>query len=356
MKGASILRMPLPTPDWHALLVPWFRAARRDLPWRRTRDPYRVWISEAMLQQTRVEAVVGHYERFVARFPTVEVLAAAGVEAVLEAWSGLGYYSRARSLHGTAREVVARHGGVFPRTAAELEALRGIGPYTAGAVASIAHGTGDALVDGNVERVFARWMEWPLARGSAELRRRSWALARELAPRVDAGEWNQALMELGALVCTPRLPKCDACPVRAPCKARAAGRAAALPLPKPKSATIEVELVLHLVEEGGRVLVRRRASVGRMASLVEFPTTEERPGGVLWPARPELEFAEDEELARFGHAITHHRIRARVVRARLAGALQAPRDDGAWSWMTPVEVRRSALTGMARKLVARCLR
>ncbi len=342
--------------EWHALLLPWFRVARRDLPWRRTRDPYRVWISEAMLQQTRVEAVVGHYERFLVRFPTVEALAAAPVEAVLEAWSGLGYYRRARALHETARELVARHGGVFPRTAAELEALRGIGPYTAGAVASIAHGSADALVDGNVERVLARWMDWPLARGSAELKRRSWATARALAPSDDAGEWNQALMELGALVCTPRLPKCSACPVRSACQAHAQGRAAALPLAKPKPATIEVELSLHLVEDSGRVLLRRRASSGRMASLYEFPTTEERPGGVLWPARPELALAEDEELACFGHAITIHRIRARVVRARLVGQLGTTGDDGAWSWVARADAGRLALTGMARKVVARCLR
>jgi A/G-specific adenine glycosylase len=245
---------------------------------------------------------------------------------------------------------------VFPRTAAELEGLRGIGPYTAGAVASIAHGSADALVDGNVERVLARWMDWPLARGSAELRRRSWAVARELAPAGDAGEWNQALMELGALVCTPRNPKCAACPVRGLCKAQAAGRAAELPLAKPKPATIEVELVVHLVEDAGRVLLRRRASSGRMASLVEFPTTEERPGGALWPARPAAALAEAEELARFAHAITNHRIRARVARARLVGALDAPDDDGAWSWVARDEVRRLALTGMARKVVARCLR
>ncbi|MEY2746897.1 MAG: hypothetical protein RL112_1939 [Planctomycetota bacterium] len=348
-----------PTPsaaDWHALLVPWFRSARRDLPWRRTRDPYRVWISEAMLQQTRVEAVVGHYERFLLRFPTVHALADAPVEAVLEAWSGLGYYRRARALHETAREVVARHGGAFPRTAEELQALRGIGPYTAGAVASIAHGSADALVDGNVERVLARWMDWPVARGSAELKRRSWEAARALAPSGDAGEWNQALMELGALVCTPRQPKCDGCPVREPCRARAAGRAAALPLAKPKPATIEVELVVHLVEDSGRVLVRRRASSGRMASLIEFPTTEERPGGVLWPTRSGLELAEDEELARFGHAITNHRIRARVARARLVGEPAPVGDDGEWAWVARDEVGRLALTGMARKVVARCLR
>ena len=344
--------LPLAAP-----LLEWFRATRRDLPWRRTRDPYRVWISEAMLQQTRVEAVVGHYERFLLRFPTVEALAAAPVDAVLEAWSGLGYYRRARALHATAGELVARHGGVFPRRAAELEALRGIGPYTAGAVASIAHDAPDALVDGNVERVFARWAAWELPRASPRLKERSWALARALVPATGAGEWNQALMELGATVCVPRNPKCLACPVRAWCAGHAAGRAAALPTERAKPATVEVRLVVHAVRDEEGWLLVKRPETGRMAGLVEFPTVELSPGGALWPARLLAELAEGEELFELAHAITRHRIRARVQSARLVRPVEhgAPADEhgGRWLRAQDDEVARLALTGMARKAARR---
>lgn len=339
-----------------APLLAWYRAVQRDLPWRRTRDPYRIWISEAMLQQTRVEAVIGHYERFVTRFPSVQALAEADTQAVLEAWSGLGYYRRARALHATAQELVARHQGVFPQRAAELVQLHGIGPYTAGAVASIAFDAPDALVDGNVERVFARWLGWELPRASPELKRRSWQVASELVPATGAGEWNQALMELGAVVCTPRKPRCLACPVAAWCTAHRTGRAEALPSERAKPATIEVELLVHVVREGGQYLLVKRPEQGRMAGLLEFPSIETAPGEVLWPRALQAEFATGDELARVRHAITRHRIHARVLEARLlrpvAEGELADARGARWLYSSPERLGQLALTGMARKLCA----
>jgi len=332
-------------------LLTWYRAHARDLPWRRTRDPYAVWISEAMLQQTRVETVVDYWRRFLARFPRVEDLAAASEDEVLALWSGLGYYRRARSLVAAARAIVAEHGGRFPRDPAAARALPGVGPYTAGAVLSIAHDLPEALVDGNVERVFGRLLGLELAAGSAELRRRAWEIARELVPRRGgAGEWNQALMELGATTCTPRAPRCPACPLSGRCAAHRTGRAEELPLPKASPATVDVALELLVVERAGRLLLERRGDLGRMAGLWQFPTREEVPAGApgrlfpaQWPSGAGLE--PRERLFDLRHAITHHRIRAVVRRARIRRA------PAGWRWTGERERAALGLTGMARKVL-----
>src|SRR5262245_38334735 len=202
--------------DLQRMLGRWYRRERRDLPWRRTRDPYAIWISEAMLQQTRVEAVIPRYEAFLARLPDVAALAAAGEAEVLALWSGLGYYARARALRDAARAIVQRHAGVLPRTRAAWLELPGVGPYTAGAVLSIAFSASEPLVDGNVQRVLARLFALEEWQGSKALSEGCWELARALVPRagdeLDPGAWNQALMELGARVCTARSPDCAACP------------------------------------------------------------------------------------------------------------------------------------------------
>lgn len=280
-----------------------------------------------MLQQTRVEAVVPYFERFLARFPTVGDLAAAPVEDVLAAWSGLGYYRRARSLHAAARAVAERHAGVFPAERAELLELPGVGPYTAGAVASIAFDRPEPLVDGNVARVLARLFVIEAPQESAEFRARTWERAGELVAKLggrSAGEWNQALMELGALVCVPREPRCSACPVREHCRAAAAGRADELPVPKRRPAAIDVELHVALVRAGPGWLVAQRPARGRMAGLWELPTIEPSGARLLaeaeWPAargRPAI--AAGDELGAVGHSITRHRIRARVFAARWLG-------------------------------------
>ena len=262
----------------HAALGRWFRDERRDLPWRRTRDPYAVWISEAMLQQTRVETVVPYYERFLAHLPDVASLAAAPETEVLGLWSGLGYYSRARALRAAARVIVDQHAGAFPRTRAEWLALPGVGPYTAGAVLSIAFSASEPLVDGNVQRVLARLFALDAAQGSKALSEACWTLARALVPEaggaLDPGDWNQALMELGARVCTARAPDCARCPLRTRCRASAQGRTEELPRSRARRAPLAVELEIFVVEERGGWLLQRRPAGGRMAGLYEFPTRE----------------------------------------------------------------------------------
>ncbi len=356
-------------------LSAWFAGAQRDMPWRRTRDAYGVWVSEAMLQQTRVETVLDYWPRFLERFPTLRDLAAADEEAVLEAWSGLGYYRRARSLQAAAKVIVEEHGAEFPRELDAALSLPGIGPYTAGAVLSIAYDLPVAIVDGNVERVFSRWFLLDGVRSSGPLLREAWKAARllveersaeEVAPR----DWNQALMELGALICKPASPQCGACPVAAHCQARAAGVAADLPRPKPKKAPVEVALEVFVAQRPGggpgkeqhEWLLERRPDGGLMAGMWEFPTVE-ASGPELFPRdlRAELEstLEPQEDLFAISHGITKHRIKARVRAARCSwgrGGESEDRTVGALGWFGPSAAEGLALTGMAKKVLARLKR
>lgn len=242
--------------EFRAALLAWFAHYQRDLPWRRSRDPYRIWISEIMLQQTRVAAVIPYYERFLERFPSVHALAAAPEEEVLRVWSGLGYYSRARNLQQAAKQIVAKHGGEFPRTRAEVMELAGIGEYTAAAILSIAFGEKLAVLDGNVARVMARL---DAVRGDLRGPGRWKALqnrADELLAGESAGDWNQAVMELGATLCMPRSPQCLLCPVQQFCEARKLGIAESLPEKRRKRAEVSVRLVAAvLIDRGGNALL-----------------------------------------------------------------------------------------------------
>jgi A/G-specific adenine glycosylase len=249
------LRLPFVEPS-RALLA-WYRIRRRDLPWRRTRDPWAIWVSEVMLQQTRVEHVVPYFERFLALYPTPAALAGAPLEQALAAWSGLGYYRRLRLLHRAAG-LVRDSGGVVPGEAAALRRLPGIGDYTAAAIASIAYGRPTPVLDGNVERVLCRWLGVVDAPRTAAVRRRLLAAAADLLVEGFAGDGNQALMELGALVCTPRSPSCGGCPLGPGCHARAAGEPEAFPRPLQRPASRRVALVTVVVESAGRVLLFRR--------------------------------------------------------------------------------------------------
>ena len=275
--------------DFQRRLAAWYAAERRELPWRGTRDAYRVWLSEVMLQQTRVAAVVEYYERFVRRFPTVRALARARSNEVMRLWAGLGYYSRARNLHAAAKEIVRRHGGRFPRTYEKIRELPGIGDYTAAAIASIAFDLPHAVLDGNVARVLARLF---MLRGDLrtptrwkELQRMADGLLpgrnevvkqalRSVQGKVTPGDWNQAMMELGATVCTPRAPRCDECPVARHCAARAAGMAEAIPAVRKKRATEQVRLAaLVLLDASRRVLLTRNENP-YFAGMWHFPFME----------------------------------------------------------------------------------
>ncbi len=260
-------------PQVRRLLLAWYAVHARDLPWRRTRDPYAIWLSEIMLQQTRVDTVVPYYERFLATYPTVLALAEAPLEDVLARWSGLGYYRRARALHAGAQQI-AGGPGVLPETVEGLRAIDGIGPYTAGAIASIAFDASAPLVDGNVARVLARIFALEDDVRSTQGMARVWKLAAQLVPTEGAGAWNQALMELGATVCTPRGPRCDACPVRDVCAARRQGREEELPHMAPRKKPVLAPRAAVLATRGDDILLARRKQGGLFGGLWEPPSVE----------------------------------------------------------------------------------
>ena len=292
-------------------LLGWFRRHRRDLPWRRTSDPYRIWVSEIMLQQTRAAAVIPYYERFLKRFPSVAALARASEAAVLECWSGLGYYSRARNLQRAAQQIVHERGGMWPESSTEWEKLPGIGPYTAAAVASIAFGERTAVLDGNVARVMSRLTNHAGDIRSPRVRQELRERAQELLDPRQPGEFNQAVMELGATLCLPRQPRCDSCPVARWCEARRLGKENELPVRLAPRAAVEVRLEIAVVERGekrAQVLLRQR---GNHLSLM--------PGFWELPEAGGVRLTRQEHIGEFRHAITHHNYSITVVRGRLLG-------------------------------------
>ncbi|MEM1348559.1 MAG: A/G-specific adenine glycosylase [Myxococcota bacterium] len=257
-------------------LLTWYDHSRRDLPWRTADDPYATWVSEIMLQQTKVATVLDYYARWMRRFPDVGSLAAAELDEVLELWAGLGYYRRARFLHRGAQYVVEELGGEIPQTAKQLRALPGVGPYTAGAIASIAFGEVEALVDGNVERVLARIFAIPGDPKERANQKQFWALAEALVDEARPGDFNQAMMELGATVCTPKTPRCLLCPVRVRCDAFRLGEPTRFPAKvkrsKPKEQTTLTCVVVAAISGREHVLVTKRPEDGLLAGLLEFPS------------------------------------------------------------------------------------
>lgn len=339
-------------PDPHALLA-WYDRHRRRLPWRaepdETPDPYRVWLSEIMLQQTTVRAVAPLYARFIAAFPTLDALAAAPREDVLRAWAGLGYYARARNLHACAVMVAERHGGRFPADHAALLALPGVGAYTAAAVAAIAFDLPHVPVDGNVERVTARLFRvaTPLPAAKPALR----ALAAELAPTARHGDFAQALMDLGATICAPRAPACGLCPWSEPCAGRAAGDAASYPR---KAAKRRVETrrgaTFVAIRADGAVLARTRPSQGLLGGMLETPTTpwrvDHEPAGAMTHAPLALDWR---AIGVVEHVFTHFRLELAVHLARAPAHSPAP--DGA-RWINASAVAGEAFPTVFRKALA----
>ncbi len=302
-------------------LLSWFAQEARPLPWRRARTPYRVWVAEVMLQQTQAETVKRYYADFLRRFPTVESLAAAPLEAVLKAWEGLGYYRRARALHRAAQRIVTEYGGHLPQEVEALRALPGIGRYTAGAVASIAFGRPLPAVDGNVRRVMARLLALPDP-STAQIER----AVSLLLPTECPGDFNEALMELGATLCRPRSPECRRCPWRAFCRAHREGAPERFPMPKGRSPLPHYEVAAAVILEGERVLVAQRRHDDMLGGLWEFPGGKRKEGESLEAAlRRELqeEMAIRIEVGRplitLEHAYTHFRITLTAFRCRLSG-------------------------------------
>jgi A/G-specific adenine glycosylase len=337
-----------------AALLAWYDGARRELPWRappgeRT-EPYHVLVSEVMLQQTTVATVRPRYAAFLARFPDLATLAAAPLDDVLHAWQGLGYYRRARGLHAAARAALERHGGRLPADVEALEALPGIGPYTAAAVAAIAYDVPVLAVDANVERVLARLfaVATPLPQARGELRR----IAGELAPSERPGDAVQALMELGALVCRPREPACLACPLRACCAAHRAGIAQSLPKKTPKAArAARYATAFHLTRADGAVLFRRRPESGLLGGLIELPSTPWREAA---PDDPEAEAPATAPWRRVPgtvrHVFTHLTLELELRVGRLEDARAVGVEEPIWC--PPGSFDSLALPTLTRKLLA----
>jgi A/G-specific adenine glycosylase len=343
-------------------LLRWYRAHRRDLPWRRTRDPYAIWISEAMLQQTRVETAIPYYHRFLERFPDVEALASADLDDVLGAWAGLGYYTRARNLQKAARVVVDSHAGALPDDAEALRSLPGVGRYTAGAVASIAFDRPEPVVDGNVIRVLTRLRGIREDVKKAPVARRLWEEAELLVKGRSPGDFNQALMELGATLCSPRAPRCLACPLASHCAAHASGDPESLPVKAPKAAPKRVEAVAGWVIRRGKALAVRRKEDGLLAGMWDLPGGEllggEAPGdGLVRSLRERLGLAVEGAVCAGSveHIFTHRRMRLHVFRCEGVSGRVKRRGFSDHRWVSASSLRelpQGALTRKALALVA----
>jgi A/G-specific adenine glycosylase len=323
-------------------LKDWFAREARDLPWRRTSDPYAVWLSEVILQQTRVDQGTPYYERFVEAYPTVEELAKASEDEVLKLWEGLGYYSRARNLHRCAREVVESYNGRFPEAPEELEKLPGIGPYTAGAIASIAYDRPAAVLDGNVMRVLSRLIDLEECVDDAPVRTKLWAIARELAPEEGPGDFNQAMMELGARICTPRQPDCEHCPAADDCLARLRGTQGERPVRKKKAKTPHHEIVVGAIRRNGAYLLGKRPSSGLLGGLWEFPGGKVE-AGEDHAAALKREIEEETGLrvepggliATVNHAYSHFKVTLNVYACEWAGGEPRARTHDRLEWASP---------------------
>jgi A/G-specific adenine glycosylase len=325
MPGRLLLLSPAKIRAFRHGLLSWYDQHRRDLPWRRDRDPYRVWVSEIMLQQTRVAAVLEHYARFLRRFPAVQTLAAAREASVLAAWGGLGYYHRARRMHQAAKLIARERAGVFPPTAEAWSELPGIGRYTAAAIASISFGEPIAVVDGNVERVLLRLFGEAAAKGVP------WQQAEALLDRDRPGDFNQAMMELGATVCTPRAPQCLLCPLYAFCRTRGVETS------RPQAARHSRQVAYAVVRrDSALLLIQRPPDASLMAGMWELPALD-----------PALLDA-DIPLLRVRHSITNTDYQVTVF-ARASAQLHDCAT--AFRWFTPAQCRRLPLTGLTRKIL-----
>lgn len=323
--------------DFAARLLAWFRVhGRHDLPWQRNPTPYRVWVSEIMLQQTRVETVVPYFERFTARFPDVASLAEAREDEVLALWAGLGYYSRARNLLRAARRVMTEHGGELPDEPRLLATLPGVGRSTAAAVAALAHGRRAAILDGNVKRVLARHRGvggWP---GRAAVLRRLWDHAEAFTPQAEVAAYTQAIMDLGATVCTRTRPRCAACPVAADCVARSKGLQDRLPEPRPRRALPERERYALVIVAGGRVLLERRPPAGIWGGLWSLPEVgSEADARAWWWGRFARPAPVAEPLEPVRHTFTHFRLLLHPLRYRLSAMPERVGEGGTTLWYDP---------------------
>ena len=336
--------------EFSARLIDWqVRHGRHDLPWQNTRDAYCIWLSEIMLQQTQVTTVIPYYARFLDRFPNVNALARAPVDAVLELWAGLGYYARARNLHRCAQVIVAEHGGEFPRDANAVAQLPGIGRSTAAAIAAFAFGTRAAILDGNVKRVLARCFAIEGFPGAAQTEKEMWSLAESLLPSSRIEAYTQGLMDLGATLCTRRQPFCGACPMHDLCLARRSGRQAELPVAKPRKVLPERATTLLLLTDGRRVLVERRPPAGIWGGLLSLPE-----GGAADPEvfvrRHGCRLLSTQALPPLKHTFTHFRLDIHALVCRVELATQPVSEAGS-QWLAYSAIDSAALPTPIRFLL-----
>lgn len=330
----------------------WYKKHARDLPWRRTNDPYRIWISEIMLQQTTVAAVVPYFERFLTRFPAVADLARAEESEVLKLWEGLGYYSRARNIHKAARIVVQQYEGVFPLTLAELQGLPGIGRYTAGAIASFAYDQRAPIVEANTLRLYSRLLGYDGDPRSKEGQLILWEFAKAVLPKAQPGRFNQALMELGASICSPKDPECDACPVSEYCRAFRDQTQATIPRLAKRAEITPVTEASIAVRKDRKYLLRRRPAGERWAGLwdfVRFELPEPDATGIEAAIRERtgLKVELGPQLAEWKHGVTRYRITLKCYAAdAVSGTLKS---DEEWAWVKAVQFHEYAFSVTGRK-------
>ena len=344
---------PAPARSFASRLIVWQRAhGRHDLPWQRTRDPYRIWLAEIMLQQTQVATVIPYYDRFLAAFPDVRSLAAAPVDRVLERWSGLGYYRRAHHLHAAARMIVTQYGGQFPREAQTIATLPGIGRSTAAAIAAFAFGSRAAILDGNVKRVLARHRGVAGFPGAPKVTAKLWPIAAALLPEREIETYTQALMDLGATICTRAMPRCAECPVAADCVALRENRVAALPSPRPAKARPSRAIRVLVLERAGTILLEKRPAAGIWAGLWSLPEVElETDVARHCKARFHTDVIVGEELSPIKHAFTHFELTIHPQRVAVPGWPSRAEAPGL-AWLTRSDARAAALPAPIRKLLA----
>ena len=336
--------------EFSAQVIRWQReCGRHDLPWQGTSDPYRIWLSEIMLQQTQVATVINYYHRFVRHFPDVASLAGAPLETVLELWAGLGYYARARNLHRCAQVLMREHSGRFPRNPAKISELPGIGRSTAAAIAAFAFGARAAILDGNVKRVLTRCFAVEGYPGTAAVERELWLLAERLLPQEGIEAYTQGLMDLGATICVRRKPFCAPCPLYSRCVARAQGRQAELPAGRPKKPIPERETDLAVVDDGDCVLLLRRPEKGIWGGLLALPSSAE---ALPWLMALGARVESGEVLPEFRHTFSHFHLWLRPRWYRI-GAAPLVAMDGApsWVWLPWSEVETAALPTPIRRLL-----
>jgi len=352
--------MPAQKSQFVRELLRWYEKNQRKLPWRKTSDPYRIWVAETMLQQTRAATVERYYQRFLARFPTVQSLAQAPLDQVLKAWEGLGYYARARHLHQAAQIVVRQHGGALPPRKEKLLALPGIGRYSAGAILSIAFGKNEIVLDGNVRRVLARLLLLTDDPRLPQAENRLESALKNLLPAGRAGTFNQALMDLGATICLPKTPRCTLCPVAALCWARRLGAQRQLPVKKPRRALPHYEVAVGIIWKEGKLLIARRPPQGLLGGLWEFPGGKRKPHESLEEClhrevREELQttIRVRRHVTSVKHSYSHFRVTLHAYECDWVSGKPTVLGCSDWAWIDLRELAHYAFPKANRKIIER---